>query len=287
LANAFVVVVSHWSLCTAAAALTPTPAPPTPTPTACETFPPPKLGFQFSSQPAHPVVGDLVVLTFTVSGRGGIPAYSLSCTAPVFQGDTSVVDGGPLGDVTFHMLAVQPGTSTLTLSVDYETALGCVDQPFYQFVYDTSPPFMVQVTGGPTPTATATPTPGACLGDCDGSGAVTVDELVLGVNMVLGSVGVTACPSFACTEDPGVVVVNCIIVAVNNALSGCRVSFTPTPTPTRPCPTPQPTLTDLPCGAGCAGSCQTLGTTGFCQSLDRACTCVPFFPTLTPTIPCG
>ena len=54
----------------------------TPTPTACATFPPPALTFQLSVEPAHPVVGDSVTLSFDVSGRGGLPAYTLSGADP-------------------------------------------------------------------------------------------------------------------------------------------------------------------------------------------------------------
>ncbi len=33
----------------------------------------------------------------------------------------------------------------------------------------------------------------ACVGDCNADGAVTVDELLLGVNIALGSAAATAC----------------------------------------------------------------------------------------------
>ena len=64
------------------------------------------------------------------------------------------------------------------------------------------------------------PTPIHCVGDCDGSGDVTVDELIRGVNIALGTMAVTECPSFD-TNNDGLVTVNELIAAVNNALSGC------------------------------------------------------------------
>jgi hypothetical protein len=73
---------------------------------------------------------------------------------------------------------------------------------------------------------------GACIGDCNGDGHVSVDEIVLLVDTVLG------------TADPpcfsGLSEITDIIAAVNNALNGCE-----TPTPTS---TPLPTPTETPQG---------------------------------------
>lgn len=60
-----------------------------------------------------------------------------------------------------------------------------------------------------------------CTGDCGGGGgAVTIDELVLGVNVALGQAPPAACPAFpAC--DVGPVCIADLIRAVRNALDGC------------------------------------------------------------------
>lgn len=68
-----------------------------------------------------------------------------------------------------------------------------------------------------TPTATATPTPTPVQGDCDGSGDVTVDELIRGVNIALGSLPVERCPSLDRNLD-GIVTVDEVLRAVNLAL---------------------------------------------------------------------
>ena len=53
-----------------------------------------------------------------------------------------------------------------------------------------------------TPTGTRTSTPPLpCVGDCDGNSLVTINELVLGVKIVLGSQLGNACPAFA--NSPG------------------------------------------------------------------------------------
>jgi len=64
------------------------------------------------------------------------------------------------------------------------------------------------------------PTPVVCTGDCNGEGAVTINEIIICVNIALDADSPDACA--AC--DPsgnGSVEINELIAAVNNALSGC------------------------------------------------------------------
>jgi hypothetical protein len=56
-------------------------------------------------------------------------------------------------------------------------------------------------------------------GDCNGDGRVTIEELILGVNIALGIQPVTACPAFD-TDDSGSVTIDELIAAVNVALNG-------------------------------------------------------------------
>jgi hypothetical protein len=81
------------------------------------------------------------------------------------------------------------------------------------------------ITGTP-PTATATPTPvppGTCLGDCDGSGAVSSSELVMGVRIALGVMPMNRCGAFDVVRD-GVVSIDDLISAIDHALNLCPVS---------------------------------------------------------------
>jgi len=58
-----------------------------------------------------------------------------------------------------------------------------------------------------------------CAGDCDGDGQVTVNEIVLLVNIDLGSADASACPHGI---PPGSEVdITLIVRAVNNALGAC------------------------------------------------------------------
>lgn len=60
----------------------------------------------------------------------------------------------------------------------------------------------------------------ACVGDCDGSGEVTVDEIVTGVAIALGDRPAAACTSLDSNSDVEITVDE-IVAAVNAALVGC------------------------------------------------------------------
>jgi hypothetical protein len=92
---------------------------------------------------------------------------------------------------------------------------------------------------------------GACIGDCNGDGEVTVNEVVVAVNIALGVFDVGQCPN-ADRDGDGEVTIDELLVGVNDALNGC-----PTPTPTRTAtstatatvtatPTATPTVTGTP-----------------------------------------
>jgi hypothetical protein len=66
--------------------------------------------------------------------------------------------------------------------------------------------------------ASAQPT--LCTGDCNNNGFVTVNELLKGVNIALGTLRLSQCSGFDLNRD-GTVTVDEILIAVNNALDGC------------------------------------------------------------------
>ncbi|MGH3054136.1 MAG: hypothetical protein ACRDL7_04060, partial [Gaiellaceae bacterium] len=81
-------------------------------------------------------------------------------------------------------------------------------------------------------TAVETPTPGtcgSCVGDCNSNCVVTVDELILMVNIALDDNGTSRCVAGDPSGD-GHITINEIIAAVNNALTECPSSATPTAT---------------------------------------------------------
>jgi hypothetical protein len=74
-----------------------------------------------------------------------------------------------------------------------------------------------------TPTPTMTGGPERCTGDCDGDAAVTVAELIRGVNIALGNAPAESCPAFDRNGDDAVAIDE-LVAAVNAALDGCPPS---------------------------------------------------------------
>ena len=77
----------------------------------------------------------------------------------------------------------------------------------------------------PMPTIPATetaapPTPAVCVGHCNADQEVTVDELIIGVNLSLGFFTTDRCPSFD-PDDSLTVTINELILAVRHASQGC------------------------------------------------------------------
>jgi hypothetical protein len=71
--------------------------------------------------------------------------------------------------------------------------------------------------------ATITKTGLACVGDCGGNGEVTVDELILMVNVALGGTPVSSCLA-GDRDSNGEITIDEILQAVNNSLVGCPTS---------------------------------------------------------------
>jgi hypothetical protein len=122
----------------------------------------------------------------------------------------------------------------------------------------------------------------ACVGDCSGDADVTVDEVVTGVNIALGTIGVDACPAFDPTGD-GQVTVDEILQAVDAALGGCVVatvtpSATATETPTIAA-TATESATPSPSPTQSASATQTATAT----PSPSASTTASATPTPTPT----
>ena len=115
------------------------------------------------------------------------------------------------------------GTVTLTVPID-EPA----DTLFYQCGNHDPMNGTITVIDPPMPnTPTSTPlaptptaTPGVCVGNCNDDSAVTVDELLILVNIALGQANVSACSAGDANQDERITVDE-ILTAVSNALNGC------------------------------------------------------------------
>lgn len=104
----------------------------------------------------------------------------------------------------------------------------------------------------------------ACVGDCNGDGSVTVDELLLMVNAAIIP-NLALCPA-GDADSSGDITINEIIQAVNYALTTCPAPPTPTPTPTPSTPTP----TFIP---GTCGDPAVRATEPLCALDDQTITC--------------
>jgi len=140
---------------------------------------------------------------------------------------TPTTTATPTITATFTTTATVTITPTPTITpstTPAETALP-TDSPTMSPTPTDSPSPSPSATIPPTGTATAIPTPtpttpSGCVGDCDGSGDVTVNDLLVLVNIALGNAGTAACPSGDTSHD-GAITVDEILAAVNAALSGC------------------------------------------------------------------
>jgi len=101
-----------------------------------------------------------------------------------------------------------------------------------------------------------------CIGDCNGNGSVTVDEILAMVNVALGNALVSTCEAGDPNHD-STITVDEILTAVNNALNGC--------------PAP-PTLTASATSAPPSTATPTVLTT-------RSATPAPPSPTPTAVVP--
>jgi hypothetical protein len=161
-----------------------------------------------------------------------VAGWDFSWTAPAMPGTYTLYGAG--NSVNLNGLPSGDRSSTTTLDVvvaDLETPTPTpTATPPPPTATDTATPPAPTSPAPPTDTATppvrgsptATRTGGAlaCAGDCDGGGGVTVNELITGVNVVLGALPLTACPAL----DPGgvgSVGISALIAAVNSALNGC------------------------------------------------------------------
>lgn len=94
----------------------------------------------------------------------------------------------------------------------------------------------------------------SCTGDCDGNGAITVEEIVILANVALGNAPLETCPA-GDTDGDQLVTVNEIVAAVIDALGGCTLPpESPTPIATSTPDAPRGPRLDVGSARGAAGS---------------------------------
>jgi hypothetical protein len=122
---------------------------------------------------------------------------------------------GPTPTVTATASATPNATKTpspsVTATASHTPTVAPTDSP--------SPLPSATATSPPGATPTATSPAGACIGDCDGDGTVSIDELITLVNIGLGG-PLATCPAGDRNAD-GEITIDELVVAVSNALEGC------------------------------------------------------------------
>jgi hypothetical protein len=131
-----------------------------------------------------------------------LAGWDFTWTAPDTPGLYTLFGAGNSVNFNGQSSGDRSATTTLDVAVAFDTATPtATPQP-------------------PTPTITPTRPPVPCVGDCNGSGEVAVNELVTGVNIALGRLAIAVCTDID-VNDSGRVEINELIAAVNAALSRC------------------------------------------------------------------
>lgn len=184
---------------------------------------------------------DLPEMTHTMpraNSGSGVAVFEFEWQAPATPGTYTLfgagnsvkVDGNPTGEdattattLDIDVLAGPGETATVTPTPTPIDTPAVIPSATASSTPSASAAPTFTATAQPTtsPTATTSASPGgACTGDCDGSDAVTVDEIVRGVVIALGNRPVEDCLAFDRNRD-GVVTVDEIVDAIGNALNGC------------------------------------------------------------------
>lgn len=190
--------------------------------------------------PTHYVINGQSDPTLTIA-RG--QTYNFTCDNCDFHPFRIQSTQGFNGTLYLNLLSgPNPGSSTWILTVPIEEQ--ATTTLFYQCGIHAAMNGTINVidppptsTPPPTATPTPTPTPVPCDGDCDGNAVVTVGDLLIMVNVALGSVNVSTCREGDVNRDSRITVDE-LLTGVDNALNGCP-QF-------QPLETPPPTATDVP-----------------------------------------
>jgi hypothetical protein len=141
--------------------------------------------------------------------RSATASASVTSTAPATRTATPLPTdtiAPPTATATATATPTPTVTATVTASATHTATASPVDTP----------------TGTATPSVSPSPspTPAPCVGDCDHDRMVSISELILAVDISLGSAPSSACPAVDRNGD-GIVTIDELIAAVGNALGGC------------------------------------------------------------------
>ncbi len=175
---------------------------------------------QHPSSTAFVSVGDTLAVDQTCVPVAGTPP----CAGPGAVSQISIADGA-ISVLTPTATAAPSATFTNSPVPDtatpspVDTATPTAPAPTNSVTPELTATVAQTATPSPVP-ATSTPTVATCVGDCNGDGIVTVDELLTMVNIALGNAQLQSCVAGDGNND-GQISVDEILTAVNNGLNGC------------------------------------------------------------------
>jgi hypothetical protein len=195
----------------------------------------------------NPVVGPNCYLGMTCGFPAGYVGTSMTYALP--DGSTAILTNFegtflPLGSNNYAVGGQASGTDSQSRNVTVENVRvtmritcrsgrggGCVKAytggTLTVTVNDCGGPCATMApTSSGTPTQTQAPstptvTESTCVGSCHGEDEVTVNDIILMVNIALGTAPLSACPAEAARRG-GQITVTEIVAAVNSALNGCQ-----------------------------------------------------------------
>jgi hypothetical protein len=145
--------------------------------------------------------GDLTH-TSPQNNSNGVASWEFTWQAPAQPGPATLFGAGNSVNLSGTFFGDAAATTTFQIVVN-----------------DAAPPTPTET---PTPTPTSTPS-ASCVGDCGDDGAVTIDEIMVGVTIALGETDLGLCQNLDANKD-GQVTVNELTQAVHAALHGCVVA---------------------------------------------------------------
>lgn len=129
---------------------------------------------------------------------------------------------GTLQSIAANELRFRPGLEPRVTGQVVPAPSYVTDDSLLSCGFATGTPTVTR-TGTVTRTPTPTPIPPVvCVGDCNEDGAVSIDELVLGINIGLGEASLAVCPALD-RDDDGQVDISENVTAVGNSLNDCAV----------------------------------------------------------------
>ncbi|MFI5398904.1 MAG: hypothetical protein ACHQ9S_25520 [Candidatus Binatia bacterium] len=175
----------------------------------------PQLPFTVTDGVNHPgIVAVALAVTSSITGTvqesNGNPITNLDVYAYTTINETNYNANGATDGSGNYSLSVANGTWQVGLNCQGDNSLNSLGLPCVNNQSVTVP------SQNQTVNFTVLE---PCIGDCNGDGHVTVDEILTMVNIALGNAQPSACPDGI--PSGGQVNVALILQAVNNALNGC------------------------------------------------------------------